>query len=112
MLSEYPNARPQIDAIVVNVGSDQDPIYIPSNLLQVLPGNRYCRALFGQQQTTMITAACRPARRDDTPTNRLRSNRHLISTTGLSLLGMARPLWSDELVKRIVIALTRSSRLC
>lgn len=98
MLPEYNGVNPLSDAIVVDVGSDQHPIYIPSNLLRVLPGNRYCRALDDRQQTPMITSACRPAFRDDTDTNRRRSNKLIILGTGLPLLGIAPPAYSLNLV--------------
>ncbi len=82
----------------MDVGSDQHPIYIPSNLLKVLPGNRYCRALGDRQQTQMITSACRPAMRTDTESNRQRSNKTVILETGLPLLGIAHPSYSRDLV--------------
>ncbi len=98
MLPEYNGVNPLADAIVMDVGSDQHPIYIPSNLLSVLPGNRYCRALDDRQQTQMITSACRPAMRTDTDANRRRSNRLLILGTGLPLLGISSPSYSRDLV--------------
>ena len=98
MLPEYNGVNPSPDAIVVDVGSDQHPIYIPSNLLKVLPGNRYCRALHDRQQTQMITSACRPAMRTDTDSNRRRSNKLIILETGLPLLGITHPSYSRDLV--------------
>lgn len=99
MLSDYDGVNPQQDAIVVDVGAYQNPIYIPSNLLQVLPGNRYCGALDDQQQQTMIATACRPAMQTGTQSNAQRSNKSLISNVGLPLLGIAAPLYSRHLVR-------------
>ena len=99
MLPEYHGVNALSDAIVVDVGSDQHPTYIPSNLLTVLPGNRYCRALDDRQQTEMITSACRPAMRTDTDSNRQRSNKTIILETGLPLLGIAHPFYSRDIVR-------------
>ena len=87
MALDYPQARVQLDAIVVDVGSDQHPVYIPSNLLMVLPGNRYRHALVGGQQTKMITTACRSPLREHLPNQP--SNKTLILQTGLPLLDIA-----------------------
>lgn len=78
MVPEYKEAVVQQDAIVVDVGSDEQPVYIPSNLLTILPGNGYRHALIDKQQSTMITTACRPAI----------SNKSLILRSGLPLLGI------------------------
>lgn len=75
-----------MDAIVVDVGSDRHSVYIPSNLLQVLPGNRYRHLLIDQQQSAMIKVACRPAFQERQPSER--SNKSLITDVGLPLLGI------------------------
>lgn len=88
MALDYRDAVVQQDAIVVDVGSDQHPVYIPSNLLRVLPGNRYRHAMVGEQQTSMIRTACRPASIDK---HNNPSNKTLIRATGLPLLNIITP---------------------
>ena len=88
MALDYRDAYVQQDAIIVDVGSDQHPIYVPSNLLRLLPGNRFRHAMVGEQQMNVIKIACRPASLDarDKP-----SNRTLILATGLRLLNICTP---------------------
>ncbi|KAF7503682.1 hypothetical protein GJ744_003360 [Endocarpon pusillum] len=80
------------DCLVVDVGSQDKSIFIPANLLNVLPGNFYRHVLLGAQQSTMIQFACRPARigTPDSPTH----NHGLITNSGVPMLGISaqRPL--------------------
>lgn len=82
--------RTATDCLVVDVGSQDRSIFIPANLLDVLPGNFYRHVLLGAQQSTMIQFACRPARMPNSPT----SNHGLITNSGVSMLGISaqRPL--------------------
>ncbi|ERF75533.1 hypothetical protein EPUS_08438 [Endocarpon pusillum Z07020] len=82
--------RTATDCLVVDVGSQDRSIFIPANLLDVLPGNFYRHVLLGAQQSTMIQFACRPARIANSPT----PNHGLITNSGVPMLGIRaqRPL--------------------
>ena len=81
---EYGNVAAS-DCLVVDVGSRDRSIFIPANLLNVLPGNFYRHVLLGAQQSSMINFACRPAK----TTKSSIGNYDLITNSGVPMLGIS-----------------------
>lgn len=58
--TEYPKTLTYSNALVINCGSRKQPIYIPSDALNVMKGNVYRRLLVGIQPGTMQQFASKP----------------------------------------------------
>ena len=76
----HPTAvRPNVDSLVLNVGSENRPVYIPSDLCHILPGQPDKHFIRHAEQTTnMINFACR----------RPELNKDMILQHGLPQLGI------------------------
>ena len=75
--------------IVFSSGTKDDPIWIPAELCNVVPGQHYRKKLNGNQTTRMLTIAARPPAEN--------AARIMADDGGLGLIGVL-PEESDNLV--------------